>query len=812
MKKTLTLLFALVLGCMTVNAVPAKSGVKRTVTLADGTKVELTLRGDEFYSFYQGNDGFAYRQKNNQFERFSLEEASKEWKSRMTRANKERKSKTRGVGESATYIGKKKGLVILMQFKDLDFVTENVLDVYKDFFNKENYTDNGMTGSVKDYFKAQSYNQFELDFDVVGPFTSRDSMAYYGKHYTDKDGNEHNDSHPQTLAYEACLQADSLVNFADYDWDGDGEVDQVFVIYAGYAEAQGAAPETIWPHEWGLASGGYSNVMFDGVKVDTYACAAELCYAEGANLDGIGTACHEFSHCLGLPDMYDTDYSGGYGMSYWDVMHAGSYLNDAKTPAGYTSYERMFSGWLTPTELNGDMTQISNMKALVDSPEAYILYNEGNKNEYYLLENRQNKGFDGALYGHGLLVLHVDYDKNTWLYNAVNDDPNHQRCTIIPADNNFNERYFNEIAGDAFPGPTKNTTLNNYSTPAATLFNANVDGRKLMSKAIDHITESEDGLISFVALRPEMPTPSIAEAKETEGEGSFTITWPAVDGAIGYQLELTEKPAASSNPSEALEREFNFDEFVSKTTGFSDVSTKMLEYGFNGWSGSKIYTSPNKMKIGTSTASGYVRTATWDVPNSAEFTVVMGAGLVKADTPVNGTVIAYTYNKGDATAQGEKQSFELTEDGKLVFNFTTDKGLFWLNITPEAQMYLNYLGIYDGIWNASQLGLGASSRSASTRAAKISIYETDTNSITLTDLNTSSRYTYRIRTLGEDDNISGWSDEKSFQFSSSGIANILFQNNSAPQRVYDLNGRCVGTNLNALPKGVYIIDGKKVVK
>ena len=813
MKKTLTLLFALMLGCISANAVPAKPGVKRTVTLADGQKVELTLRGDEFYKFYQGNDGFAYRQKNNQFERFSLEDASKEWSSRKTRANIARRSQTRAIGVPTTYTGKKKGLVILMQFQDLSFVTENVLDVYKDFFNKENYTDNGFTGSVKDYFKAQSYNQFELDFDVVGPFTSRDSMAYYGKHYTDDSGKEHNDSHAAVLAYEACLMADSVVNFADYDWDGDGEVDQVFVIYAGYAEAQGGAPETIWPHKWVLAGGGYSNVMFDGVKVDTYACAPELCNAEGANLDGIGTACHEFSHCLGLPDMYDTDYSGGYGMGYWDVMNAGSYLNNAKTPAGYTSYERMFSGWLTPTELKGDMTQISNMKALVDSPEAYILYNEGNKNEYYLLENRQNKGFDGALFGHGLLVLHVDYNEGLWLSNDINNDPNHQRCTVIAADDEYGERYAEDIAGDAFPGPTQNTTLNNISTPAAMVYNKNTDGSYYMNKAIDHITESEEGLISFVALRPEMPAPSIDEAKETEGEGSFTITWPAVDGAVGYQLKLTETAQASSDPAEALLREFNFDEFVSEKAGFTDLGSKMGEYGLKGWSGSKIFSTPNKMRIGTSKEAGSVKTATWDIPSSSEFTVVIGAGLFKEDEAVKGEVEMYHYNKGDSNAEGEAQNFELKEDGMMVFNFTSRKDRFWITINPESQMYLNYFAVYDGTWTASQLGLATAARQiTSTRAAQETIYDTPTNSITLDNLNTDSKYAYCIRSVGEDNTYSGWSQEKTFSFSSSGISNILLNNNTKSQKIFDLQGRSYGTDANGLKKGIYIIGGKKVVK
>ena len=808
MKKTFTLFFALILGCISANAVPAMPGVKRTVTLSDGSKVELTLRGDEHFKFYTGNDGFAYRLKNSKFERFTIEEAQSQWKSRMASANKARKARTRGIGDSnGNLTGKKKGLVILMQFSDLEFVTENVLEVYKDFFNKENYSEFGMSGSVSDYFKAQSYGKFELDFDVVGPFTSNASMAYYGAHSED---GKANDSHVPELIREACMKADSLVNFADYDWDGNGKVNQVFVVYAGYGEAQGAADDTIWPHEWALEDGGIQ-LSLDDTKISTYACSCELRGKDGSNLDGIGTACHEFTHCLGLPDFYDTDDSGGYGTSYWDVMCAGSYNNYSRTPAGYTSYERMFAGWLTPTELKGDLTQVSNMKALVDSPEAYILYNEADKNEYYLLENRQQKGFDAGLYGHGLLVLHVDYSKSVWEDNKVNDNPDHQRCTVIPADGEFGERSARSLAGDPFPGYYNNTALANYTTPAATLYNDNVDGRKLMSKAIDNITESDDGLISFFALRPELTAPSSEGATETEGEGSFTITWPAVAGATGYQLKLTEMDVAEPDPSEALVREFNFEKFESTNTiqNLTDVSSKMSEYGLSGWNGSNIYTSPGKMKIGTSTEAGYVETAAWDVPSSTEFTIVFGAGLIKEGEKVKGEIAMYHYNQGDSLAAGESQKFEVTEDGRLVFNFTTRDDKFWITVEPESQMYLNYFAVYDGTWTADQLGIGASSR-AVTRATKETVYDTDTNSITLKDLNTDGKYLYCIRSVGEAGDYSVWSEEKSFSFSSSGINAI--QIDKETDVIYDLQGRSYGTDASGLKKGIYIIGGKKVVR
>lgn len=809
MKKSLFLILALFWGCLAMNARPAYPG-KLSVTLPNGKQVVLTHRGDEHISFFTDEEGNAYRRSANQggFEQINMDEVREIWQSRLTRANKARSIRAaKRIGKPAgNLIGTKKGLVILMQYADYSFVTKNVKAVFQDYFNKTGYTDYGMAGSVRDYFKAQSYGLFDLEFDVVGPYTAAHSMVYYGAH----NGNEH-DIRPEELIKEACEMADADVNFADYDWDNDGEVNQVFVVYAGYGEnydntADNIFANCLWPHEWNLKYAGI-NLRLDGKDITTYACSCELDGIEGTNLDGIGAACHEFSHCLGLPDFYDT-IGNNYGMGSWDVMDGGSYNNNSHTPAAFTSYERMFAGWLTPTELN-TMTRIEGMKPLTESPEAYILYNDNNKNEYYLLENRQLDGFDAANAGHGLLVLHVDYDEEIWIYNKVNTNANHQRMTIIPADNKLT--YASE-SGDAFPSKKGVTSLTNYTTPAATLFNDNTDGRKLMNKPIDHITESEDGLISFVACRPELPIPEPGEGQEIEGEAAFTVTWPAVSGAIGYEVEVTEIGSSSDDPKEALEREFNFDEFVSKSIGFTDVSSKMVDYGLKGWSGNKIYTSPNKMRIGTSSASGYVVTATWNVPQSSEFTIVMGADVGKAGTSVKGKLRMAYGNDGDK-ATYETVDFEVTGDGRQVFSFQVKKDLFWIEIRPEGLMHLNYLAIYDGIWSLEQLGYqtNAARQSARRKASIVTNHTTDTNSITLRDLNTKSRFMYKVRTLGEEDTYSLWSEEHTFKFSnSSGIEGITANpGKNAP--IYDLQGRSYADPTD-LRRGFYIIGGKKVIK
>ena len=820
MKKTLTLLMALMLGCISANAVPAKPGVKRTVTLADGSKVELTLRGDEHYSFYTTEDGTPYQLKaDGQLLKLTREEVTERWTALRnerlaadTRRANARVKSPRRVGGANQTTGKHRGLVILIEFSDVKFASADPHTEFNRFFNEEGYHEYGNAGSVRDYFLKQSYGQLEIDFDVVGPYTTGGKLATYGA----VDGDRH-DVNPTAMVMEGIDQAAKEVDFSNYDWDNDGEVDQIFIICAGYSQAEGADGDYIWPHEWKLGAQGIVR-NYNGKKLNTYGVSTEL-WGNGKTtnldktIDGIGTACHEFSHCLGLPDFYDTGYSGGFGMHSWSVMDYGSYLDGGHTPAGYTSYERWFAGWLEPTELK-EMTTVTDMKPLVTTPEAYILYNEGNKDEYYLLENRQPVDFDAKLPGHGLLVLHVDYDEGYWRSNKLNSDASHQRMTIIPADGKLAS---NSLKGDPFPGTTGNTALANYTTPASTVYHANADGRLLMNKDIDSITESEEGLISFVACRPELSTPEPDGGKEIEGEASFTVSWPAVSGAVSYELEVTELSATPTTPAEALLRELNFEKTISKTVGYTDISSKIGEYGLNGWSGSKLYTTPNKLRLGNSSSNGSLVSPWYKVPDSSELTIVFGPKPYKEDTPVKCSFVVRYANSGEpiADAPHEDAIVDVTGDGKFVFNYSLRKDLYRMEIEPEGQMYMDYLAVYQGTWTAEQLGIttAAGARQAGPRkAGKTTTYETTEPSYTLKDLNTASSFVYRVRAVGEAKNYSSWSAEKTFKFSNpSAIAPVTFGEKTNAE-IYDLQGRRLGTAVESLPKGLYIIGGKKIVK
>lgn len=797
----------LVLAVATMFAIPAKPGVKKKVTLKDGSVVELSLRGDEHFSYYTDAAGNACQLHDGQLVRMSKEEVARRWTAakaaRMSVREDSRALRRIGTPSKAN-TGKQNGLVILMQFPDKAFITPSPKETFTRFFNDEGYHEYGMAGSVRDYFLAQSDGQLDINFEVVGPYVTEHEMAYYGKHYIDKDGIEYRDSLADVMIAEAVDAASQDVDYSKFDWDKDGAVDQVFVIFAGYAEAQGAEPETIWPHEWTL----YNNLRdnrktYNGVTINTYGCAAEL-RGDGVNdtghLDGIGTACHEFSHCLGLPDMYDTNGQLNYGMSEWDVMDGGSYLNNSCTPAGYTSYERWFSGWREPVVIDSQ-TQIDGVRPLAEKgATSYVIYNQateskGIKGEYYLLENRQPVGFDKMLPGHGLLIIHVDYDRDIWFNNLINNSTqDHQRLTVVAADNEYDKNSPGSLAGDPWPGITGNTIFGNYTTPAATLYQDNPDGQKLLNMPISHIEENVDEMtVSFLAGYQELTVPEIDQATEQAEGNSVTLTWNPVSGASKYELEITAKDRQA-------DFETNFEQFYSETDGTEDISKSLADYGLKDWRGAYIYTSPKKLALRNFVEYGGLQSPQWEMPSSSEITVVMGAE--SGATDATGWIYFKCFDP-HANVWFSNESREINVKGKetKVYHFTvTDSPSYQLLFLAYTPLYMNYLAVRQGHWTAEELDLISSpSSQASRRAVSTESYESTTNSYTFTNLDAGKLYSYRLRAIGDNGEYSGWSALKTMSFGTTGVQSITTNvQNDHTVRYFDLQGRAVPANSKGL--------------
>ena len=553
MKTRIFTSLVLLMMVLTMSAVPAKPGQKKLLRLSDGTTVEARLVGDEHGHFWCSADGRAFRKVQNEafYEQIDVLNVKKNAQKRRAKANLRRAKRqmSKKAGLTSNFIGKKKGLIILVDYTDVKFQAANNQALYNRIANEANFVHDEFVGSVYDYFLAQSEGLFELNFDVVGPYTLSHNREYYGGNDEDNE-----DMHPAGMVVEACQMADADVNFADYDWDGDGEVDQVYVLYAGPGEANGGDEETVYPHEWTLSSAQYygedvASIKLDGVWVDTYACSGELQPAAidryynvtAWKIDGIGTICHEFSHCLGYPDFYDTDYQNS-GMGYWDLMDGGSYNGDGFCPAGYTSYERWVAGWKEPIELTED-TEVASMKALQDGGNTYIIYNDGNRNEYFLLENRQFIDWDAEIPGKGLLIIHVDYNETAWNENKVNNTKGHERMTWIAADNDKayetyeGERYYDfyDMASDTYPYKT-NKSFTNTSKPAATLYNKNTDGSKKLNKSVLDITQNSDGTVAFRFL-------ASAGSVTPSGEAIWQESWD--DAAAGDAAEDVANASAT---------------------------------------------------------------------------------------------------------------------------------------------------------------------------------------------------------------------------------------------------------------------------
>lgn len=796
MKRNIFLGLLMLFTCIEISAVPAFR-VKKQLMLEDGTIVTATLQGDEYYGYYITDDGKVLAPAKSGKYRYMNEKTHANFKrvayERMEKANSFRAESMRRSAPRSTQ--ERRGLVILAQFPDVSFSKIGTQEYFNRMFNEKGFTENGCLGSVSDYFYDQSYGQLNMQFDVVGPVTLPQPLAYYG---APEEGESSGDSKVLDFAADACTAAKDLVDFSKYDWDGDGKVDNVYILFAGFSEARGADPNCLWPHQWVVHD---RELVIDEVRIWNYACSNELISGGDAPvLDGIGTACHEFSHTLGLADIYNTQ-GGKDFVGKWDVMSIGSYIGkkwgDGTHPMAYSAFERWQLGWLEPKALN-EVTTITEMKALEEEPEAYVLYNEGNTNEYYLLENRQLPKWGSPFDAHGLLVTHIDYDKGAWNNNTVNTDIYHQRYSVVGASGEFTESI-----DDLFPGTSGNTSFTDVTNPASTLFNANEDGTYFLHKPVENITESSDGTISFVACTNYAPCPKSIQAT-TNDDGTVACSWSEVEDAVSYDVELKGEylyPSPYNNI--IIEEEFTN---LPKEEGTEDISGELDNYLDNpSWTGRNLYSSTNGLKINT---SGVLSTPFYKISNKKAITFLTHMEPYNEDESVD-TYVCIVDNKNNIIYDWD---FSITKEKYNLFRFETDANKEYRIgiITFSNPLILKGLYIYDGCYEVDDFSKEPDPSIKETLEPEI--FPTTHASYLFCNLKKDYKYTVRVRAKLSDGRESLWTQPVSFiPTIATGIDEVgsdQLPSNSDSSAIYDITGRRV---TSASRPGIYIKNGKKIV-
>lgn len=496
-----------------------------TVRQPDGSEVTIQLQGDEYFNYTttlqgltvvrnEANGAWEYAKLNDAGELVSTGELACDNKQSTTgtlhlkpavteSAKRNMRELRRNVIAPGAYdYTKFRGLVILVEYNDCPFTRADYHEVMDRMINEHNYTGYytshliptwiDCTGSVRDYYYENSGGVFDPVFDVVGPVKIN---------YSQYDARK--SSGAQSLVTAALKAVDETVDYKLYDTDGNRTVDMVYFIFSGGgSNYSGNDERLIWPHASTIMS-----LSLDGVNFGRYACSTELYGAPANNvLDGIGTICHEFSHVLGLTDLYDVDYAtGGQAIhpQRWSIMASGSYLNKSRTPCGYSLFERSVLGFANPKLITEPGTYTMAPLGTTDTPEGFRI-NSAIPDEYFIFEARQRKRWDEYLAGDGMLAYRVDYtDPAIWTNNKVNALANRPYYELLRATPNYTTATtVTDSAGDPFPGSGQKTELTNQTSP--TLRSWTATSTPLVIKEIERNTA--DGSITFRVVEDNSPT------------------------------------------------------------------------------------------------------------------------------------------------------------------------------------------------------------------------------------------------------------------------------------------------------------------
>lgn len=579
MRKILLLVILVTVLISKMNAVPANPHPIK-YTQPDGSVITVQLKGDERVHWAESSDGYTLLsngkngweyavtddagdlkvsgvlarevnkrtagelkllqrvEKRNRFSQKQIDMLKSGWEAKngsdkligtsdYLKPNAVKSSNNDGRRKVFTPLGVKKLLMILIEYKDVKF-TKTQSD-FAGLMNTPGYMGNGAHGSVRDYFHEASYGQFDLTTTVAPHvYLAKENMAYYG---TDVDGN-HSPKAAELMAEAVLAAAADGVDFSQYDNDGDGSVDGVYVVFAGYSQATGGPMEAIWAHAGAISPA----LTCDGKTVSKYSCSNELTGGSGTNITTIGVICHEFGHVCGAPDYYDTNYStdGDFnGTGYWDVMDVGLYNGSpsGSLPAHFNPFEKTRAGWVTPTLLTNATS--FTIPDITTNPAVYQ-YNTTTADEYFLMENRQRTGFNADIPGSGLMIYH--YSKSIWDVSGNKTAPQgfYPVCassTTNPTTSSDATSYGNiSTASCPFPGSSAKRSFADETTPSAKSWAGNNS-----FKPITGITEDNTAkTISLTFMGGNSCTPPTIQATNFTAtnirENELTLNWTRGNG------------------------------------------------------------------------------------------------------------------------------------------------------------------------------------------------------------------------------------------------------------------------------------------
>lgn len=390
---------------------------------------------------------------------------------------------TKALGQHEAFVpssGTPRICVILVEFSDVKFAMSDPASYYTRALNTQGFSDNGHTGSVSDYFRAQSSGSFTPQFDVYGPVTLSSPRSSYSS----------TQNNAYKMVHEGAAALDPQVDFSVYDLNGDGDINHVCIIFAGQGANFGAAGAP-WPHNSDCPTGIISRKKVDGKTLHHYMCTSEIGYS---STDGIGTFIHEFGHALGLPDLYNTESIGSDTPNWWSVMDVGSYLDYCTAPCNYSAFERTALGWHTYTPLTAAADV--RLRPMADHNFSCVI-ETGRDRDFYVLENRPATGWDRALPGSGMLIWHVDGNDQSAISSNPNNNSSHLLIDLVRADNSWETA----LEGDPWPGSTGNSAFTATSVPAMTRWESNATNASripVTGKDVTDITRNAaNGLISF---------------------------------------------------------------------------------------------------------------------------------------------------------------------------------------------------------------------------------------------------------------------------------------------------------------------------